>query len=167
MRTYPELVELVQRCGWLPDPPRLLRNAARRRGDADLVLAAAQQLREALFQVFSAVAAGASVPPQALATVELRGTAGLATLHLDPAGTGYRLRWRGANLEQPLHLAGASAVLLLTGAEVGRVKQCPGPTCGWLFLDTTRNRSRRWCETSECGNRNRVQAHYRRSRARA
>ncbi len=167
MRSYPELVELAQRSGWLPDPARLLRNAARRRADAEQVLAAAEQLREALFQVFSVVAAGGSAPASALATVELRGTAGLSALRLDQAGTAYRLGWSGADLEQPLHLIGVSAVLLLTGPELDRVKQCPGPTCGWLFLDTTRNRSRRWCEASECGNRNRVQEHYRRSRARS
>jgi predicted RNA-binding Zn ribbon-like protein len=55
-------------------------------------------------------------------------------------------------------------MLLLTSAEITRVKQCPGRTCGWVFLDSTRNRSRRWCNSAECGNRSRVQAHYARSK---
>jgi predicted RNA-binding Zn ribbon-like protein len=34
-----------------------------------------------------------------------------------------------------------------------RVKACPGPDCGWVFVDGSRNASRRWCQMSECGNR--------------
>jgi predicted RNA-binding Zn ribbon-like protein len=44
----------------------------------------------------------------------------------------------------------ASAVELLTSASLERVKVCPD-TCGWLFLDTTKNGRRRWCSMSECG----------------
>jgi predicted RNA-binding Zn ribbon-like protein len=58
-----------------------------------------------------------------------------------------------------------SALLLLSSPEIDRVKQCPGPTCGWVFLDSSRNRSRRWCSSAECGNRHRAQEHYRRTRA--
>jgi hypothetical protein len=35
----------------------------------------------------------------------------------------------------------------------GRLKACPGPDCGWVFIDGSRNASRRWCQMSECGNR--------------
>ncbi|WP_051223223.1 CGNR zinc finger domain-containing protein [Conexibacter woesei] len=34
-----------------------------------------------------------------------------------------------------------------------RVKACPGPHCGWLFYDASRNRSRQWCSMEICGNR--------------
>jgi len=34
-----------------------------------------------------------------------------------------------------------------------RVKACASPDCRWGFLDTSRNRSRRWCEMAYCGNR--------------
>jgi predicted RNA-binding Zn ribbon-like protein len=33
-----------------------------------------------------------------------------------------------------------------------RVRQCGGENCGWLFLDTSRNRSRQWCDMRDCGN---------------
>jgi predicted RNA-binding Zn ribbon-like protein len=47
------------------------------------------------------------------------------------------------------------AALLRTSADVGwvRVKACPGPDCGWVFRDRSRNGSRRWCDMAECGNR--------------
>jgi len=34
-----------------------------------------------------------------------------------------------------------------------RVKACPGPHCGWLFYDASRNRSSQWCSMRICGNR--------------
>nr|WP_264085191.1 CGNR zinc finger domain-containing protein [Kibdelosporangium phytohabitans] len=44
------------------------------------------------------------------------------------------------------------------------VGECSGPGCGWLFIDRTRNRSRQWCSSKDCGNRERARRHYRRSR---
>lgn len=45
-----------------------------------------------------------------------------------------------------------------------RLRRCDDRGCGWLFLDTTRNHSRRWCSSSECGNRDRARRHYARNR---
>lgn len=44
------------------------------------------------------------------------------------------------------------AVRLLTSDQLSRVRQCGGESCGWLFLDTSRNRSRQWCDMRDCGN---------------
>jgi predicted RNA-binding Zn ribbon-like protein len=52
---------------------------------------------------------------------------------------------------------------LVTSAQLARVRTCAAHDCGWLFLDDTRNRSRRWCDMKTCGNR----AKLRRFRARA
>lgn len=35
----------------------------------------------------------------------------------------------------------------------GRMKACPGPHCGWVFHDGSKNRSRQWCSMEICGNR--------------
>jgi predicted RNA-binding Zn ribbon-like protein len=45
-----------------------------------------------------------------------------------------------------------------------RLRRCEDDGCGWLFLDTTRNHSRRWCSSSDCGNRDRARRHYARNR---
>jgi predicted RNA-binding Zn ribbon-like protein len=58
-----------------------------------------------------------------------------------------------------------SAVALALAPSLRRVKACPA--CGWLFLDRTRNRSKRWCITALCGNRAKTRRHYRRRKARA
>ncbi len=56
---------------------------------------------------------------------------------------------------------------LFRSADVSRVGRCEGRGCPWLFLDTTRNHSRRWCRTDDCGNRERARRHYRKSRTSA
>jgi predicted RNA-binding Zn ribbon-like protein len=40
------------------------------------------------------------------------------------------------------------------------VRECSGDTCGWLFVDTSRNHSRRWCDMEDCGNRAKARRHY-------
>jgi len=58
-----------------------------------------------------------------------------------------------------------SAAELLTSQKLGRVKVCAGEGCGWIFLDESRNGSRRWCDSRDCGNRERVRRHLARRRA--
>jgi predicted RNA-binding Zn ribbon-like protein len=50
-------------------------------------------------------------------------------------------------------------VELLSGPDLARLRRCEGEGCGWLFLDLTRNHSRRWCAAGDCGNRTRVRRH--------
>jgi predicted RNA-binding Zn ribbon-like protein len=57
-----------------------------------------------------------------------------------------------------------SAAELLTSETLSRVRECGGATCTWLFLDASRNRSRRWCSMESCGNRAKARRHYRRRR---
>jgi len=46
----------------------------------------------------------------------------------------------------------------------GRLHRCDDQGCGWLFLDATRNHSRRWCSSTDCGNRDRARRHHARNR---
>ncbi len=48
---------------------------------------------------------------------------------------------------------------LLRGSELNRLKQCPPENCRWLFLDRSKNGSRRWCEMATCGNRAKARGH--------
>lgn len=60
----------------------------------------------------------------------------------------------GASL--PVQVAGRALLALVRASarpDWGRVKACPGPDCGWVFVDRSRNGSRRWCQMAECGNR--------------
>ncbi|RSM87866.1 hypothetical protein DMH04_09040 [Kibdelosporangium aridum] len=51
----------------------------------------------------------------------------------------------------------------LRSPDAALVRQCAGAGCGWLFLDRTRNHSRQWCSSQDCGNRERARRHYRKA----
>jgi predicted RNA-binding Zn ribbon-like protein len=55
-----------------------------------------------------------------------------------------------------------SAAELLTSENLERIKRCVDDTCGWLFLDNTKNRSRRWCDMGDCGSRAKAKRYYHR-----
>lgn len=57
-----------------------------------------------------------------------------------------------------------AAIALLLRDDLDRLGQCSDADCGWVFLDTSPRRNRRWCVASDCGNRNRVREHYARVR---
>jgi predicted RNA-binding Zn ribbon-like protein len=56
------------------------------------------------------------------------------------------------------HLAMGLAELLVSG-ESGRLRTCASPACRQVFLDESRNRSRRYCDSRTCGNRLHVAAY--------
>jgi predicted RNA-binding Zn ribbon-like protein len=53
---------------------------------------------------------------------------------------------------------------LMTRIDSAQLAQCHDAECGWVFLDTSSRRNRRWCVSADCGNRNRVREYYARSR---
>ena len=125
-------------------------------------------LREALYRVFSAVAAGAAGPAADLATLNEALADGFGHVRLAPDGDGYRWGWQidPPALDRMLWPVLRSAVELLTSDQLDRVKECPGlADCGWLFFDTSKNGSRRWCSMEGCGNRAKGRRHYQRTRA--
>jgi predicted RNA-binding Zn ribbon-like protein len=90
-------------------------------------------------------------------------------MRLTPTPHGVTWAWmtHAAALDCMLWPVVVSAASLLTSQEAGRVKECVGRACAWLFLDTTKNRSRRYCRAEGCGNRARARRHYARTRAAA
>lgn len=85
-------------------------------------------------------------------------------IHSD--GARYDWRWDdGTVVDRVLWSVAASAAGLLTTSRIDRVRVCAGTGCGWLFVDASRNRSRRWCDTRDCGNRERVRKHLATKRA--
>ena len=80
----------------------------------------------------------------------------------------YRWEWQseGGNLlDRILWPIAESAANLLTSQDRADIRECDAPDCEWLFLDHSRNGSRRWCDMKSCGNRQKARRHYRRARA--
>lgn len=148
----------------------LLEEAARRPVEAREVVARALALREAIYGLFSAIARGEEPNAADLdrLNAELANAFGRARLKRGDAA--FVWDWgddADTSLQAPLGPIARSAADLLTSDKRNRVKECAGYPCSWLFLDTSRNRSRRWCDMRDCGNREKSRRHYQRSRRQA
>ncbi len=143
----------------------LLAEASRRPALAEQALKRAKCLREALYAVLLAEAAGDPLPSDALGTV--REAIAQAMPKRELASDGIRLTWGwadGSSLETITNrVAFAAAEFLVERNNRRAVRECGGPNCGWLFLDTSRGGQRRWCSDESCGTHSRV----RRFRAKA
>lgn len=125
------------------------------------------RFREALYRVFAAIATGQSPGKDDLGAVNGVLAETLGRSRLASVDGGFAWAWDGeeSGLDRPLWAVAYAAAALLTGPQLGRARVCPGAGCGWLFLDTSRNRSRRWCDMGICGNRAKARRHYQRRRA--
>jgi predicted RNA-binding Zn ribbon-like protein len=130
------------------------RSAEQKSRAASAALRRAHALRGALNGVFGAVAAGATVPIEDWVTLRRSAADGLGRAVARPSGTGYRLEWPQDELLAPIWPVADAAVTLLRSGDRRRVKQCAG--CPWLFLDSSRSGTRRWCSMEDCGTHEKV-----------
>ncbi len=165
---YGDLVAWSRHAGLLTDEAAryLAAQAERRPVEAAQVLAQALALREAIYRIFSSLAAHASPAPADLALLNQALASALARLEVRTTRSGFSWGWRHEPeaLEAVLWPVIRSAGELLTSEDLKRVRECAGEGCGWLFLDLSRNHSRRWCTMDDCGNRAKAKRHYQRSR---
>ena len=169
LATYADLVEFALQSEELTveDAAGLVAGGAARPDEAARVLARAVALREAIYGVFDPLARGGNADPEGLAGLNAELRRALGHARLERRGDAYALAWDrpgsgDPELDAPLWPVARSAMELLLDADLSRLGECDSDTCGFLFLDTTRNKSRRWCDTRVCGNRARVRAHRRR-----
>jgi predicted RNA-binding Zn ribbon-like protein len=151
---------------------RLLRRARREPEAAAAALERAIAVREAIYRIFSATAHGRAPDAGDLATMNGALAEALAHLRLVRTSEGFGWGWLGDRgremaLDRVLWPVVRAAAELFTSKELDRVKECANDPCGWLFLDVSRNRSRRWCSMESCGNRMKARRHYQRRRAEA
>jgi len=137
--------------------------------EAEAVLERARDLREAIYRVFTARGHGDVVQAADLAHLSDEYVRATANRALAPNSTGaIDFEWRFAGeLDRPLWPVAVSAAVLVSSEDAGRVKECASDNCNWVFLDASKNRSRRWCEMKECGNRAKARRHYHRQTAAA
>jgi predicted RNA-binding Zn ribbon-like protein len=132
---------------------------------AQKVYERAIELREALYRIFSHTAQQESPERADLDLFNAALQAAMPHLQIAGASNGYRLQWKNSEgaLDRILWPVIQSAIDLLTSDDLGRVGECADDRgCGYLFYDTSRNRSRRWCSMESCGNRAKAMRHYER-----
>ena len=159
LHNYDDLVAFARQDGLVPDElaARLRSEAAARPAEAEAVLSRARALREALFRLF------AEQDLAALPVLNRELAIAMAQARLDD-----RLEWAWAHeerLDRPLWPIARQAAELLVSEEKARIHECAADDCRWLFVDTSKNKSRRWCDMKSCGNRAKVRSFYERRRA--
>lgn len=166
--SYRDLVSFARQSGILS--PNEAEALARDSGSASRrglhAMRAAIVLREAIFRAFLALANG---KPASASDVELIGQAASDALRhrrIVRQDGGYRWQWdNDGDLERIVWPIAQSAAELLTSPDLKKVRECQASDCYWLFLDNSRNRSRRWCSMEACGNREKARRHYHRQHA--
>ena len=141
---------------------RLLGIARRDPRTASTVRRRVLECRGVLLRIFQAVMATTEADASDLAHFEqdLRDMYGRAHLALDPETGVMTWEWpEDVHLEQLLWPILRSAEELLFSDRTNRIRECASDDCQRLFLDTSRNRSRLYCSTGGCGNRERVRKH--------
>jgi predicted RNA-binding Zn ribbon-like protein len=116
-------------------------------------LEAALRLRERLLGLLEAMTANRA--PSAGDKIALAAAVADAHAHGDlVAAADGTLAWCwDSNVLPAVRWSVANAALeLLSGPDANRIRRCAGSHCGWFFLDTTKNASRRWCSMRGCGN---------------
>ena len=145
---------------------RLRRAAAASPRAAAQVWGRAIKLREALFRVLNARAEGGAIAREDLSIIEAEHARAVSFARLAWTGDGYSwsLDPSAESLDAALQPLVESAVSLLTSAKIERLRRCGNSTCYWLFIDETKNHSRRWCEMASCGNIVKVRRHREKAR---
>lgn len=168
LRTYRDLVSWVRQVGlvWDLEADRLVREAEDRPREAGRFLRSALQLRELIFRLFASLSEEENPSPADLASLNDWLARALPRARIQAVPGGFEWSWTPAShpLARVLWSIARSAADLLTSPDMMRVRQCAGKECRWLFMDTTRNHSRRWCTMAVCGNRAKAERHYHRSR---
>jgi predicted RNA-binding Zn ribbon-like protein len=165
LQGYPALIRWGRHVGILTNTEvdDLLREGVRQPDEAAAVFELAFALREALTRIFRATAHGNTAAESDLQQVQAEYLAALNHARLMPIDDGYDWRWNADDmaLDSVLWPIARSALVLLTTDDLARIKECPGADdCGWLFYDTSKNNSRRWCSMEGCGSRVKMRRQY-------
>lgn len=155
LANYNDLVRFTEQSGLMNRTvaARLLRNTSENKVAA--VVAAVRELREETAKVTYAALEQARPPASAIRKLKE---------HFNRARETESLSWDGMKLawnledsmpvaELPLWLLSRSTGALLTSDQMEMLRECGNPECRWLFLDTSKNHTRRWCDMKICGNR--------------
>jgi predicted RNA-binding Zn ribbon-like protein len=153
---YSDLVEWSRHSGIVTaiEAGRLIKASKRNVAEARDVFDRAIALREALYRIFKATMTDRRPQKVDLQIVNQELLRARAHERLAHVADGFTWEWvdEEAALDRMLWSIAHSGAELLTTGDLSRLRECGGEECGWLFEDTSRNRSRQWCHMQDCGN---------------
>lgn len=162
---YSDLVGWGTKAGILSaaQTSQLQKKAKQNRAESEKALQMARALRELLYRLFSSTAKGLEPNKKDMETFITTYGEAISKGHFTKEGNSYTTVWNvDQGFDALLWPIIDSAGELLLSEELSQVKECPG--CGWLFLDTSKNQSRRWCSMNTCGARDKMRRYHKRQR---
>jgi len=156
LKDYSDLVAWSQHSDIITatETARLIKESKQKPAASNAVLHRAVALREALQHIFKATVMKSAPQSIDLETVNDELLKARKNERLISTADGFQWRWTDSEtaLDRMLwSIAQSAAEFLMTG-DLSRLRECGGEKCGWLFEDTSRNRSRQWCTMQDCGN---------------
>jgi predicted RNA-binding Zn ribbon-like protein len=168
LRSYSELVAwgIYKRLLTREEAERLLHIAKWKPGEAGAALERAIEAREAIYRIFYAIAEGEDSGGADIALLNARLAEAMSHVCLVHKDNGYAWDWQTdeSELDVVLWRVVRSAADLLTSEKLDDVRACAAEDCRWLFLDTSKNHSRIWCDMQTCGNKAKARRHYSRKK---
>ena len=160
LQTYADVVEFARQAGAVTpaDAKRLLAEAENQPEKATLMYRRAVALRESIWRAFARIAQEKEPAREDVEVISGEAADALARRRMRKAGAGFLWDWPDTDdLARPLWpIAHAASDVLTNDEDRGLIRECADDTCAWLFVDRTKNHSRRWCDMATCGSRNKV-----------
>jgi predicted RNA-binding Zn ribbon-like protein len=165
LNSYADLVSWAETAGIIsPQAGRALLTTSKDNPKiAEKSLQSALELREIIYRIFSELAGGKPPDQRDLAEFNNFLSKSLKHARIQEDEEIYTWGWdnMGDSLESLLWPLARETANLLTSPDIKRVGECADDRgCGYLYIDTSRNHSRRWCSMESCGNRAKAQRHY-------
>jgi len=136
--------------------------------EASKILNDAVRLREAIYSIYYALAEGSTPQQQDMVLLNTHLAQAMSHACIVLQEESFRWDWReNSDTDRLQHISWQvvrSAADLLTSDKLRDVRVCAAEDCRWLFLDISKNHSRRWCDMQTCGNQAKARRHYNRQR---
>lgn len=169
LMSFKDLVSWSQQAQVLTEQEaqQLLEKAAKHPSEATRVLKRAVEVREAIFRIFKAVAEDESPEDEDLVALSAKVAEAQKHAQIVPGTNGFRWEWACEldDLDCMVWPVVRSAADFLTSDDLDTVRVCASDSCNWLFIDTSKNHSRRWCNMKSCGNREKARRFYTRKKS--
>ena len=166
LNRFEDLISWCHQAGILDDEARqeMLRQGAMVPAQGERLLHLAVDFREALYRSFCDIHQARRPSKCDLEVVNALLARTPITLQIGAEGERLVCVRTGCRLDEARLLgpvAWSAAELLGAKESLSKIRECAGQDCGWLFLDLTKNHSRRWCDMDDCGSKAKAKRYYR------
>lgn len=165
---YADLVAFAQESGAVSGAlaKRLVARAERHPQLATEIHRRSITLREAIWRAFDRIAHQREPDRADVSLISAETSEAFAHAAIVRDGSDYNWTWEDTDdLARVLWpIARAATEVITSPTERERIRECASDTCAWVFVDRTKNHSRRWCDMAGCGNRAKGRAFRQRQR---